>query len=287
MINTAPPFDPIRYKETTRDQWQAAAPAWHAWGPALRRWLVPATEILLDMAEIEPGCRVLDVAAGAGDQTLLIADRVGPTGYVLATDISENILEYAAQDAREAGLTNVETRVMDGENLELESESFDAVICRLGLIYFPNRQKALSEMNRVLKPGGRVGAIVYSTAENNRFFSIPLSIIRRRAKLPPPLPEQPGPFSLSSLDILGESFYRACFTDVQTRVVFAPLRMDSARECVRFERESFGALQQMLSGLGESEKEAAWEEIERELQKFEVAEGFETPCELIIGVGYK
>ncbi|HZT42190.1 MAG TPA: class I SAM-dependent methyltransferase [Chthonomonadaceae bacterium] len=287
MTDPTPPFDPIRYKETTRDQWQAAAQAWHAWGPALRRWLRPATEILLDMAEIEPGSRVLDVAAGAGDQTMMIAERVGPTGYVLATDISANILEYAAQDARDAGLTNVETRVMDGENLELESESFDAVISRVGLIYFPNRQKALSEMNRVLKPGGRVGAIVYSTAENNRFFSIPISIIRRRANLPPPLPEQPGPFSLGSLDILGEAFYRAGFTDVQTRKVFAPLRMESAKECVRFERESFGALQQMLSGLHDAEKEAAWEEIERELQKFEVADGFETPAELIVGVGFK
>ncbi|HLV79762.1 MAG TPA: class I SAM-dependent methyltransferase [Chthonomonadaceae bacterium] len=287
MTETAPPFDPIRYKETTRDQWQAAAQAWHAWGPALRRWLGPATEILMDMAEVEPGCRVLDVAAGAGDQTLLLAERVGQDGSVLATDISSNILEYAAREAQKAGLTNVETRVMDGEHLELESDSFDAVICRLGLIYFPNRQKALSDMSRVLKPGGRAGAIVYSTGENNRFFSIPVSIIRRRANLPPPLPEQPGPFSLDCLDILEEAFYRAGFTDVQTRLLFAPLRMESAQECVRFERESFGALHQMLSGLSPAEQEAAWEEIEQELQKFEVASGFEAPCELILGVGYK
>src|SRR5216683_1386220 len=116
--------------------------------------------------------RVLDVAAGAGGQTLATARSVGPSGYVLATDISSNILEFAASNARAAGLTNVETRVLDGENLDVEPEAFDAVISRLGLIYFPDQQKALSSMRRALKPGGRVAAIVYSSPERNEFFSI-------------------------------------------------------------------------------------------------------------------
>ena len=94
------------------------------------------------------------------------------------------------------GLANVETRAMDGENLDLAEQSFDHVISRVGLIYFPDQHKALSGMRRVLKPGGRVAAITYSTPENNRFFSIPVSIIRRRAQLPPPLPGQPGPFTV-------------------------------------------------------------------------------------------
>ena len=99
----AKPFDPVKYKETTREQWQTAARAWNDWGPSLRAWLGPATELMLDMAKIGPGHRVLDVAAGAGDQTLQTAERVGPTGYVLATDISANILAFAAQNARQAG----------------------------------------------------------------------------------------------------------------------------------------------------------------------------------------
>ena len=288
MATETPKFDPVKYKETTKRQWQVAAEAWHRWGPTLAAWLGPATEIMLDMAGVGPGSRVLDVAAGAGEQTLVTASRAGTSGYVLATDISANILEFAVAEAHTAGLTNVEARVMDGENLdELDADSFDAVISRVGLIYFPDQQKALTGMRRVLKPGGKVGAIVYSTAENNRFFSIPISIIRRRAQLPPPLPGQPGPFSLGSPGVLETAYHRAGFRDIQTRVVSAPLRLASASECVRFEQESFGALHQMMSGLSESEQEETWREIEHELRQFESAEGFEGPCELVVGSGVK
>lgn len=286
--NPTPTFDPVRYKETTRQQWQNAAEAWHRWDPVLQAWLGSATQTLLDLARIGPGHHVLDVAAGAGEPALSTAERVGPSGYVLATDISSNILEYARQAAAERALSSiVETRVMDGENLELPDGGFDAVISRVGLIYFPDQQRALSEMRRVLKTGGRVGAIVYTTAENNRFFSIPVSIIRRRAQLPPPLPGQPGPFSLGSAGDLEEAYRRAGFRDIETRLVSAPLRVSSAAECVRFERESFGTLHQMLSGLTQDDQQAAWNEIEAELRQFEGADGFEGPCELIAGVGVR
>ncbi len=282
-------FDPVEYKETTREQWQTAAERWHRWGPALEEWLGQATEAMLDMAEVAPGARVLDVAAGAGGQTIAAAKRVGSAGYVLATDISSNILEFASAAAQEEGLTNVETRVMDGEELEeeLEEESFDAVICRVGLIYLPDQQRALTGMLRALKPGGKIAAIVYSTPENNKFFSIPVSIIRRRAQLPPPLPGQPGPFSLGGGGVLEEAYRQAGFREVRTQLVTSPLRLSSAAECVRFERESFGALHQMLSGLPASVRGAVWEEIEEELRQFEGADGFEAPGEMVVGAGVK
>jgi ubiquinone/menaquinone biosynthesis C-methylase UbiE len=281
-------FDPVQYKETTREQWQTAAEPWHRWGPTLEEWLGQATEVMLDMAQVGPGARVLDVAAGAGEQSIAAAKRVGSTGYVLATDISPNILEFASAAAQEEGLTNIETRVMDGEELEvLEEESFDAVISRVGLIYFPDQQRALTGMLRALKPDGRIAAVVYSTPENNKFFSIPVSIIRRRAQLPPPLPGQPGPFSLGGEGVLEEAYRRAGFREVWTEIVPSPLRLSSAEECVRFERESFGALHQMLSGLPESERGAVWEEIEEELRQFEGADGFEGPCEMVVGAGVK
>lgn len=278
-------FDPVKYKDTTRQQWQAAAEAWHRWGPTLKEWLGPATEALLDMAGVREGSRVLDVAAGAGEQTLAIARRVGPRGFVLATDISANILAFAAQEAKRAAHANVETRVLDGESLEVPEASFDVVISRVGLIYFPDQQRALAGMRRALKPGGRVGAIVYSTADRNQFFSTPVSIIRRRAALGPPLPGQPGPFSLGSPGVLKEAYEKAGFADVQVKVVPAPLRLPKAADCLRFEKESFGALHQMLSSLDDAGKQAAWEEIAQELRKFEKPGGFEGPCEMVLAVG--
>jgi SAM-dependent methyltransferase len=289
MITTAeaPRFDAAMYKETTRLQWQSAAKAWNAWGLFLRKWLGPSTEIMLDMAGVGPGCRVLDVAAGAGDQTLQAAERVGPEGYVLATDISPAILQFAAENARAAGYRQIETRTLDGENLEVPQASFDAVISRVGFIYFPDQQAALRGMLRALKPGGRVAAIVYSTPDKNGFFSIPVSIIRARANLPAPLPGQPGPFSLGASGVLEDLFKRVGLRDVQTRTVAAPLRMSSADECVRFEQESFGALHQMLAGLEAAARDAAWEEISSKLRQFEINGRFEGPCELVVGVGTK
>jgi SAM-dependent methyltransferase len=278
-------FDPVAYKQSTTEQWDAAAEAWSGWGPTLERWLGEATELLLDMTHVGEGSRVLDIAAGAGGQTLAAARRVGPQGVVLATDISPEILRFAARAAEREQLANVATRTVDGEALEVDPGSYDAAISRLGLIYMPDQLLALREQRRALRSGGRVGAIVYSTADRNGFFSIPVGVIRRRAQLPAPAPGQPGPFSLAGDGVLAELLESAGFGEVEVRGLPAPLRMSSAAECLRFERESFGALHQMLAGLGEAEREETWQEIERELAAFEDGESFSAPCELLVAAG--
>ncbi len=280
-------FNPVNYKDTTREQWQTAAEAWHRWHPTLKTWLGPATHLMLDMAEVKEGCRVLDVAAGAGEQSITAAERVGPNGSVLATDLAPKILDFALELAEEKGLNNIETKEMDGEELTVPDNTFDTVISRVGLIFFPDQQKALKEMLRVLKPGGFVAAIVYSTVDKNKFFSTPVSIIRRRAQLPPPLEGQPGPFSLGAEGVLEDAFSKAGFVNVKSQVVNAPVIMPTAKDCVQFEYESFAALHQMLGGLSDDEKAAAWEEIEFELSKFQDENGFSGPCELVVAVGQK
>ncbi len=275
-------FDPIRYKTTTRAQWEEAAEAWHRWGPTIEDWLGDATVRMLDAARVSAGSHVLDVAAGAGGQSLAAARRIGPSGHVLATDISPTILQYAAKTATEAGLTNVATRELDGERLAVDAGTFDAVISRVGLIYFPDQQAALAGMHTALRPGGRISAVVYSTADRNGFFSIPIGIIRRRAQLPPPQAGQPGPFSLGASGVAERALTEAGFRDIGIEVIPSPVRMASAAECVRFERESFGALQQMLVGLPPAEREAAWAEIEDALRQFEGPDGFTGPCEMLV-----
>ncbi len=285
-MDDRPVFDAAKFKTTTRAQWQAAADAWRQWGPFLGEWLGAATEQMFDLAHIKAGNRVLDVAAGAGEQSIAAARRVGATGHVLATDIAPALLDHARADARAAGLSNVETRELDGEALsELPAASFDAAISRVGLIYFPDQQRALAGIRHALKPGGRFAAIVYSTPDKNQFFSIPVGIIRRRAKLPPPQPGQPGPFSLGGDGVLAAAYERAGLRDIEVRKVDSPVRLPSAAECVRFERESFGALHQMMSTLSETERAETWEEIERELRQFETKSGFVGPCEMIVGAG--
>lgn len=285
MSTTPTPFDPKRYKETTRAQWDSAAEAWDRWGRLLNAWLGQSTEIMFDMMGLKPGQSVLDIAAGAGEQSIAASLRVGPNGKVLATDISPKILEFADHAAKLAGLTNIRTAVMDGENIDVPEASFDAVISRVGLIYFPDQQKALQGMKRALRPGGKIGAIVYSTPENNKFFSVPVSIIRRRAQLPPPQPGQPGPFSLGAPGVLEKAFLQAGFRDVETKLISSPVLLPSAKECVRFEKESFGALHQMMASLSPEQKEETWAEILTELSKFEAqGKGFSGPCEMLVAV---
>jgi hypothetical protein len=130
-----------------------------------------------------------------------------------------------------------------------------------------------------------VAAIVYSTPERNAFFSIPVKIIRERAKLPPPLPGQPGPFSLGAEGVLEAAFAKAGLRDIEVRKVPSPVKLPSAAECVRFERESFGALHQMMVALSETERAQAWQAIEEALRAFETGDGFVGPCEMLVGAG--
>jgi SAM-dependent methyltransferase len=272
-------FDPDSYKETTRAQWQDAAQAWHRWDPVFDRWLGQATELMLDLAGVQEGSRVLDIAAGSGGQSIAAARR---GAIVLATDISPNILDEAAAAARVAGITSMATRVMDGESLDVEPGSFDAAISRLGLMYLPDKPAALAEAARALRSGGRYAALVFAEPERNRFFSVPISLIRTKAELPPPAPGLPGPFSAVGL---GELLDTAGFRDVEVHRVEAPLELANAAECAQLERESFGALHQMLAVLTEAQREETWSEIEVALREFEGPDGFAGPCELLVGAG--
>ena len=275
---TSVTFDAAAYKETTRLQWQDAAEAWHRWDPVFDGWLGEATELLLDRAGVGAGSRVLDIAAGSGGQSLAAARR---GAHVLATDISPNILGEAESAARAAGL-ELETRVVDGEELDVEPASFDAAISRLGLMYLPDKQQALTRAAAALREGGPYGALVFAEADRNPFFSVPISIIRRRAGLPAPAPGQPGPFSAVNL---GELLEGAGLGEVEVHRVQAPLRLASAEECTRLERESFGALHAMLSTLSGLEQDEAWAEVGEALGAFEEPDGFVGPCELLVGIG--
>jgi ubiquinone/menaquinone biosynthesis C-methylase UbiE len=276
-------FDAAKYKNAQREQWNKDGAAWRRWNSALDRWYGDATRQMLDLSRILPGQRILDIAAGAGEPALSAAERVGPGGYVLATDISEGIVELALQAARERGLKQVEARVMDGEHLDLPDASFDAVLCRLGLMYMPHPGTALREWRRALKAGGRVAVVVFSTPDRNSWGAVPASIIRRRAQLPPAVPGQPGPFSLGGPGVLEGLFREAGFSDPEVRAVPVPHGMPSAADYVRVAREAFGAFNAVMAHLPPQERESVWNEIEGSMRSFESPGGFEVPGECLVG----
>ena len=279
-------FDAAAYKATTKEQWDDMAEAWARWGPTLEDWLGEATTAMLDAAGVGVGSHVLDVAGGAGGQAMTAARRTGPDGSVTVTDVSPAILTCAQRAADENGLRHLTTYELDAEEVgSTWSAEFDAAISRLGLIYLPDRAKALRGIRSSLRDGARFAAIVYSTADRNAFFAEPVALIRRRAGLPAPLPGQPGPFSLGDPAVARDALQDAGFTDVAVETLPAQLMLPSAADCVRFERESFGALHQMLGGLQEGERERVWDEIGWTLQAYETDEGFVGPCELHVVSG--
>ena len=287
MAGQQPSFDAAKYKNAQREQWNKDGAAWRRWNPTLDRWYGEATRQMLDLARIQPGQRILDIAAGAGEPAVSAAERVGPGGYVLATDISEGIVELALEVARERGLEQVETRVMDGEKLDLPDASFDAVLCRLGLMYMPHPVTALREWRRALRAGGRVAVVVFSTPDRNSWGAVPASIIRRRAQLRPPVPGQPGPFSLGGPGVLEGLFRQAGLADPEIRAVPVPHRAASAAEYVRVAREAFGGFNAMMAQLPPQERESVWNEVEASMRSFESPGGFEVPGECLVGTATK
>ena len=260
---------------------------WSAGQAARQRLYGAATETILELSGIQAGSRVLDVAAGTGESTLMTAVRVGPKGHVLAADVSASMLNVAAEAARKAGLTNVETRVMNAENLELDTDSFDAVICRIALMLFPNPSKALAEMRRVVKPGGKVAVMVYAALEKNPFWEIFHKTVRRLGNIPPPAPDEPWMFALAEPGALEELYRRGDFLHLSVRAVLIQRRSPSAAAAVENMRKGAGDAWEIMNRLNEADRERAWADITEQFRRYEGSNGFEIPGEVLIGVGTK
>jgi ubiquinone/menaquinone biosynthesis C-methylase UbiE len=280
---TSEPIKSGATKDTMREQWNQAAKGWSDSSAVIRPWLHQATQAMLGMAGIQAGSHVLDVAAGAGDQTLDIAELVGRDGYVLATDLSPEILLFASRKAAEAGYRTVETRVSDGENLEVEDARFDAVICRLGLMFFSDPLQGLREMMRAVKPGGGVCTMVFSTPEKNPCVAALMSTVLKHAGLPPRDPYQPGGLlSLGKPGLIDELFKQAGFRQIATTTIAAPFRLPAAKDYLDFIKTSAAPIVQILQRLERAKSEAAWAEIEEKLKRFETGAGWEGPNELLL-----
>ena len=278
-------FDATAFKVSTKAQWNAVADRWNAWGALLDRWLGPATETLLDMCDVKAGSDVLHIAGGSGQDAMQSARRVGPTGRVVSTDFSEELTGIAKRNFEASGLSHVSAKTMDGEAIDVDGDPFDVVLSRVGLIFFPDQLGSVRSQMAALKPGGRVGALVYATPEECRFFSDPVGIIRKHAALPAPSPGMPGPFSLGQPGAVESLFERAGLKHVRSDKIDAPVLLESASACLRFEQESFGALHQMLSALDDDAKRAAWQDVQTALEDFETDTGFVGPCVMIAVCG--
>ncbi len=276
------------FKDRTRVQWDEAAAGWDRHGPKIREWLRGPTDAMLKMAGISAGQTVLDVAAGAGDQTLDIADRVGIEGAVIATDISAGILTYAIGNAVRAGHANVRIHPADAEDLRLEAATFDAAVCRLGLMFLPNPLKGLKEIHRVLKPGGRFCGMVFAGPDMNPCLRILMSTALRHAGLAPRDPFQPsGLVSLGKPGLMDDLMQQAGFHAVATTRMEVAFRLPTTADYLNFVKDSAGPILQILAPLGEAARAAAWRDIETQLDVYQTTNGWIGPNTLLLTAGQK
>jgi len=278
-------FDPDLLKARTREQWDQAAEGWYDKRDQIRAWLREPTQAMLDLAAITPGASVLDVAAGAGDQTLDIAERVGPAGTVLATDISPSILQFARENARRAGYRNIDVYLADGERLGVP-RIFDAAICRLGLMFYPDPLGGLREIFDALKPGGRACTLVFSEATRNPCIMTTMATALKHTGRTYSDPDTPGGlFSLGKPGAIESLFDRAGFKQVRTITLPAPMKLPSAEHYVDFIRTSAGPIRDIIAPLDAHARQVAWDEMTQRLACFDTREGWEGPNELLLTAG--
>jgi ubiquinone/menaquinone biosynthesis C-methylase UbiE len=277
----------IDLKSEARRQWEAAAPGWAKWESVLAGGRIEVTEAMLKMAGVEAGRRVLDLACGAGSQTMMAAKRVGPGGHVVATDISPTMLEHVRSSAEREGLDNIETLASAAEDLTLAPDSFDAAICRLGLMLFPSPAQALDAVRTALKPKARFAAVVFTAPANNPFMAQPMQILLRHAGKSPPAPGQPGIFALGASGLLEKLLVSRGFDDVQTETARAPLRLASTADALQMMQQAFGGYRAVISNLDQAAQAAAWEEVGECISQFETETGFESELEFVVGSGAK
>jgi ubiquinone/menaquinone biosynthesis C-methylase UbiE len=278
-------FDPARYKAEQRRGWDAAAHGWEAWWETFERAAQRVSDRLVELAEIGPGQRVLDIATGIGEPAVTAALRVGRRGQVTAVDQAPQMVALARRRAAALGLPNVEFREMDAEALELPERAFDAVLCRWGLMFLPAVETALRSIRDLLVPGGRLAAAVWAPAEQVPLIGLATEVLRDELRAPPLVEGTPHPFRLGDRAELERTLARAGFTDVRSEPLTVTFEFASAEAYARFIRE-VGASIPALEDLPAERRYEIWQAVASAVHLYASPEGaVRMPNEAICVVG--
>lgn len=215
--------DTPAFEKKVRTEWidDATAAAWRKWHDKSVTLWRELTDAMTTAARLTPGQRVLDLASGTGDPALTLAEQVGPSGHVVITDLSAQMLEIARDNAARAGVCNVTFDVVDAHALPYPDASFDCVTCRLGVMYFWNCGHALQEIRRVLKPGGVAVFVAWGPVEQNEYMRAAMGPFKKRQPPPSPPPGSPQPYRFGTPGSLSAELKAAHFSSVteETRTV--------------------------------------------------------------------
>jgi len=226
-------FDANAHREASLAGWEAAAPGWVRRQEAIGRFGAPVTEWMLDAVALQPGERVLELAAGLGETGMLAAEQVAPIGGAIVSDHAEAMLVGARQRAERLGLSNVEFQVFGAEWIDLPLASVDAVLCRWGFMLLADPPAALAETRRVLRPGGRMALAVWDSITHNPWASLPMLELIEQGLAPVPASGaaagetaapgnagwQPGIFALSDRELVRGLLGDAGFSEIEVQAI--------------------------------------------------------------------
>ena len=257
-------FDTNSFKMAQREGWDSVAGGCKEWWMPIEKGAQKLSQRLIELADIKSGQRILDVATGIGEPSMSAAKVVGPSGYVLATDISRQMLDIARERAAFLRLQDIiEFKESDAENLDLANSSFDAALCRWGLMLLPNLDAAIGKIYSSLVSGGRLAAAVWADAPKVPIISLATRIIGSQVQMPA-LPSTPNPFSLADTNKLENSLARAGFRDIHIDTVIVTFEFESGEEYYRYCQAVSNSARIALSKETEERKEDVWRKVAEE-----------------------
>ena len=261
-----------------RDVWDEMAPGWERYRDYMWERTRHVAEWLVDHVQPREGDTILDLAGGPGDNGFLAAERVGPSGKVIVTDFAPEMVSVAHRRAERAGLDNVETRVLDAENMDLEDGSIDGIICRWGFMLMLDPQAALEECRRVLKDGRRLALSVWGSPETNPWVTVTGLTIMQLGHQPGNDPFGPGGmFSMADPDKIRSLLSAAGFSDISVEDMPVEWRYKSFDEAWAFMTEVAGAIAALVKQLPEDEVERLRAALEVNVEPYRDGSGISLP----------
>jgi ubiquinone/menaquinone biosynthesis C-methylase UbiE len=266
-------IEPEEQRANSRDMWERASAGWGKRADRIRDWGMPVSVAMVDALALQPGQRVLELAAGPGDTGFLAAELVQPGGTLITSDGADAMVEVAKERAVARGLTNVEFKQLELEWIDLETASVDGVLCRWGLMLIVDPEAAAHEIRRVLKTGGRAAFAVWDSPERNPWATIPSRVMISRGHAEPPDPSAPGMFALAEPEKLEELLATAGFTDVIVRPVELSRHYAQAADYVAETADMSPMFSGTFGALPAEEREAIGADIVAALKPFTAEDG--------------
>ena len=288
-MSAADPAKIERFREKLREEWtdEQTVAAWRKWNDRMAEFTCEVTSAAVEAAQLRAGMHVLDLASGVGDPALSIAEAVGPSGHVTATDLGPGMIAFAEELAKKKRLGNIEFRVADVEALPFPDSSFDVVSCRFGVMFFPQQVKAFRECLRVLKPGGRVAFVVWGKREQP-FLGTTIGVLMKYVETPPPDPDAPHAFMFGERGLLRRRLEEAGFSDVreEVRTVTGHLKGTPEEFWQQF-TEVAAPFRPLIAKLTPEMRAKAEAEIFAGLRKLSNGKELSMPLEIVVGTGVR